>query len=175
MPGRIDHRTGAMLILAFGAPTLMVGLIRYVPLGPQTASASPGSSLEAIPTMLPMTDAAMVAYTDAQRAMIRAADAIEAAEAPISPFRVTDREEKIKQAVEPTGFDAVLTKIEPPTFRLTAIVAGRRTVAIIDGTACTVGADLGRGWTIASIDSDAQSVVLHNEAYGDHTLFLRKP
>lgn len=178
--GRADHRTLALLGVACLAPTLAVGFARFLPAGPASASASSDDSTHEPAPMLPRADIAAVERTGKQQAMTVAADLATRSGWNENPFR-TDADDLIADdliAGDPIGtviVDDAPVLPDAPVFRLTAIIAGRRTVAVIDGAVRTAGDGLGNGWSIASIDADAQTVVLRHKVLGDKSLSLRRP
>ncbi|HHN78036.1 MAG TPA: hypothetical protein ENK11_05095 [Phycisphaerales bacterium] len=163
----------AVLVLTLAAPSLVVGLARYIPAGPANASASPDGDRPGPPPMLPRSDVGMVELDEKQRA-VEGSLAPLAAIAP-SPFRRDDiPEERLIEMSEPTIIDDTPVMPSMPDFRLTAVVSGRRTVAMINGKACTDGASLGDGWIVQRIDPDSQSVTIRHHLLGEATLMLRR-
>lgn len=170
--GSFDHR--ATLILAVVAPSLAVGVARFIPAGPASASASTQGQKAEQPPMLPRADVGVVELNEAQQAMARAAAAAAENIGP-NPFRSEEPEgdEPIISRIDPVTMDDTPLTPSAPDFQLTAIVSGRRTAAMIDGAACTVGKRLRGGWKVASIDPDTQRVILRHKVLGDITLTMR--
>lgn len=56
----------------------------------------------------------------------------------------------------------------------TSILSGREVLAVISGRPRHIGDTVKKGWTLTSIDPVANSVVLHHELAGDHTILLKQ-
>lgn len=169
-PARIDTRTTGLFLAALAAPTFAVGLARFLPAKPASAAAAP--SVLAEPVVLPAIGVGMIEHSEPQRRMLAAAAAQQPAPSPFKP--------RIEQAVnssrdEASRFIPEAIAPPPPPFRVTSIISGRRTVAVIDGIARVVGERLDDGWTVGVIDTERQVVVITHRTRGDHTLSLRHP
>ncbi len=60
------------------------------------------------------------------------------------------------------------------SLEFTSILSGREVLAVISGRPRHIGDTVKKGWTLISIDAVANSVVLHHELAGDHTLHLKQ-
>ncbi len=171
MNGYLDQR--AVLALTIVAPSLVVGLARYIPVGPEHASAATEDNRADHPPMLPRADVGTVELDGKQRAIVGAAVSID--EVAPSPFRVeqTDDAEIIELLDAPPEAETVSTLPAAPDFHLSAVISGRRTVAIINGKACIVGSSLGDGWVVGTINPDTQQIVIHHQILGKMTLSMR--
>ncbi len=163
----------AMLLLTVAAPSLAVGLARYIPAGPANASASQDDDRPSPPPMLPRSDVGMVELNEKQRAVAGSLDPL--VEIAPSPFRRDDLpEEQLIEMSAPSVIDDTPMLPSMPDFRLTAVVSGRRTIAMINGKACVAGTSLGDGWIVQRIDPDSQSVTIRHHLLGEATLMLRR-
>ena len=60
------------------------------------------------------------------------------------------------------------------SLEFTSILSGREVLAVISGRPRHIGDTVKKGWALISIDTIANSVVLHHELAGDHTLQLKQ-
>lgn len=169
----IDPREGALLLAALLAPTLIMGVARFLPAKPAPAGAADWVEEEETPS-LPSPQAGEARLSPAQARMRRAAERVP--RSPPSPFLVEEGDGRTRPAMfEPAPFRAP-SEVVPvlPVGRVTAIIAGRRTVAVINGRALAEGDGVGEGWSVESIHADRQSVVLRHAVLGRATLTLRE-
>lgn len=169
-PTRPDPRTASLLLAALAAPTLAVGLARFVPAKPASAAAE--YTMPDEPVVLPAVGVGMVEHTEPQRRMLAAAAAQRPA---LSPFKPQFGDMGSTRRDDSPRFIPEVVAPPPPPFRVTSIISGRRTVAVIDGIARVVGERLDDGWSVSTIDTDRQIVMISHPARGDHTLSLRQP
>lgn len=170
----VDPREGALLLAALLAPTLIMGAARFLPSRPAPAGASDWFDEEEVP-VLPSPHAGEARLSPEQARMRRAAELV--SRTPPSPFQVEEGAGRTPDAM----FESVSFQASPgaapvlPIGRVTAIIAGRRTVAVINGRPFAEGDGVGEGWSVESIHADRQSVVLRHAVYGRATLTLREP
>jgi hypothetical protein len=175
MGHRVDPREGALLLAALMVPTLIMGVARFLPSGPAPAGATEWSDEEEGGADLPSPHAGEARLSPAQARMRRAAERVPGS--PPSPFHVEAGVGRASDAV----FEPVSNHAAPaagpaiPPGRVTAIIAGRRTIAVINGRPFAEGDGLGEGWSVESIHADRQSVVLRHAVFGRATLTLREP
>lgn len=68
------------------------------------------------------------------------------------------------RVIEPMTFDepvvapVVEPKQEAPSIALTAVMGGRRPVAVVEGRMLSVGSEIANGWFVTRIDANTQSI-----------------
>jgi len=77
-----------------------------------------------------------------------------------------------RDGTEPRGDDLERSLTHAATLRLTAVVQGRRPVAVINREVRRVGEQMGHGWRLEGIDADGRSAVLTHQSGARHVLRL---
>lgn len=162
--------------------------LKYIPAA--LAATGPVLAIAAIASLHPVIEprsagAALAAPSDAAAAPIAApasaaqqaaqdyAEHLRGQRLAASPFHhpVIDR-----PAPQPTKPVAVAPQLVPRAkveFKLSAIVGGRETIAVLNGKVRRKGDDVGQGWIVQSIDREAGLVTLRHPQEGTQELTLK--
>ncbi len=172
------------MVAAVAIPIIGAGVARVLPFGksPASAIAAGPAGGEAV------TEAADLAFEipkafdqeTAQKSVAqiyRASRQKQFARTPLSPppkaQPVKTPEVPIAETLTPDQHIVDALKLVK-SLEFTSILSGREVLAVISGRPRHIGDTVKKGWTLVSIDPVANSVVLHHELAGDHTLLLKQ-